>query len=218
MKNHRKSGFTLSEMAIAATIFSFVIGAPALLFLSVNRSYRNESFSSEMDRQARTILDAVSQQLKLSETGSFTPPVTANLIAPNSITSLDFAQVTGYVGGAAVFGNRERIEFQYTAADPDDGLDNDSDGLIDEGRVVRIENVGLPNQRTRVLGQWVRESLEGEIPNNFIDDNANGLVDEGGFALDVDGNRVNVWLTLERRMSDGTLVTHTARKTIALRN
>ena len=64
----------------------------------------------------------------------------------------------------------------------------------------------------------MRENLEGEIGNNLIDDNGNGLVDEAGLCFDLDGERLNIRLTLERRMGDGTLITHTAQRTIALRN
>jgi len=218
MKKVRQSGFTLSEMIISATIFSVVIGAPAALFINVNKAYRNETFKQEMDSQARRVLDAISARLKLSNPGTFSLPPAAAFIFPAFTNSFDFATVTGYVAGAPVPGMTEGFRLQYTAADPNDGLDNDSDGLIDEQRIVWVENVGSPNQRTRVIAHWVREDLEGEVPGNAIDDNANGLTDEGGLCFSVDGNRVIVWLTLERRMADGTLITHTASRTIALRN
>jgi prepilin-type N-terminal cleavage/methylation domain-containing protein len=218
MKQARQSGFTLSEMVISATIFSVVIGAPAALFINVNKAYRNETFNQDMDRQARRVLDDISARLKLSNLGQFSLPTAGNFLFPAFTNGFDFAAVTGYVAGAPVTGMTERFRLEYTAEDPNDGLDNDSDGLIDEQRIAWVENVGALNQRTRVIAHWVRESLEGEIPGNNIDDNANGLVDEGGLCFSVEGNRVNVWLTLERRMGDGTLITRTATKVIAMRN
>jgi len=234
VKHKRQSGFTLSEMVISATIFSVVIGAPAALFMNVNKAYRNETFNSELDRQARRALDEISERLRLSALSTFsspvapppplppppppalptTPPSYPN-VAPNSVSGFVFAEVIGYPPLPPI---PESFQLQYTAADPNDGLDNDSDGLIDEQRIVWIENVGLANQRTRVITEWVRENLEGEIGNNFIDDNGNGLVDEAGLCFDLDGERLNIRLTLERRMGDGTLITHTAQRTIALRN
>ena len=160
-------------MVISATIFSVVIGAPAALFMNVNKAYRNETFNSELDRQARRTLDEISERLRLSALSTFsspiapppplppppppalppTPPSYPN-VAPNSVSGFEFSEVTGYAGGAQLTASPESFQLQYTAADPNDGFDNDSDGVIDEQRIVWIENVGLANQRTRVITEW----------------------------------------------------------------
>ena len=43
----------------------------------------------------------------------------------------------------------------------DDGLDNNGNGLVDEGQVVWITDLGLPGQRAVVLCNWVSEALDG---------------------------------------------------------
>ena len=102
--------------------------------------------------------------------------------------------------------------------DPDDGLDNDGDQVVDEKRVNWIENFGLPGQRTHILCNGVRDALEGEVADNGIDDNANGLVDEEGLSITIDGERITIQLTLERQDSLGDHVQHTLRRVVALRN
>ena len=44
----------------------------------------------------------------------------------------------------------------------EDGVDNDGDGLVDEGRVVWIQNRGVLGERRAVLCNWVSETLLGE--------------------------------------------------------
>ena len=51
-----------------------------------------------------------------------------------------------------------------------------------------------------------------------MDDNGNGLVDESGLSFDIDKERMNIWLTLERQAADGAMLTRTIGRTIAFRN
>ena len=83
--------------------------------------------------------------------------------------------------------------------------------------MVRVDNAGTADERLTVLTHWVREYLEGEIPNGK-DDNGNGLVDEPGLCFDVIGEVWTIRLTLERRDSKNRSVMHTAQTSIKTRN
>jgi hypothetical protein len=120
-------------------------------------------------------------------------------MSPVAHSGVTYAEVTSVSPSTGVVTTRtNRIQFEYDPRDPNDGLDNDGDGVIDEGRVVLIQNFGGGAlQRTTVLGNGVREYLEGEIQNG-ADDNGNGLVDERGFCLTWNGVRMGVRVSLER--------------------
>ena len=63
----------------------------------------------------------------------------------------------------------------------------------------------------------VRPFLEGEQMNG-VDDNGNGLIDEKGLVFTLDGSRVTVRLTLERKSETGELITRTVETMITCRN
>jgi hypothetical protein len=67
------------------------------------------------------------------------------------------------------------------------------------------------------LVNWVRELLEGELPNG-LDDNGNGLIDESGLSFEIDGDTITIRLTLERFDAEGTLITRTVETAVTLKN
>ena len=140
-----------------------------------------------------------------------------SLSAPLSSSWLTFQVVVGMEDGVPVFGPPVRLEFELDPDETDDGLDNDGDGVADEGRAVLVRNAGLPGEVRVVLSHWVRELLQGEEANG-IDDNGNGLIDEPGLSFDVEGGSLNVRLSLERPDPDGRLITRTLATSVLFRN
>jgi len=96
-------------------------------------------------------------------------------------------------------------------------LDNNGNGLVDEGRLVLRRNPGAASEQVTVLLTGVAEFLEGEIGGNLIDDNGNGLVDEPGFCLVV-GGQITAHLTLLRPGPDGRVLARTMETSVAPRN
>jgi hypothetical protein len=138
-------------------------------------------------------------------------------LAPWGSSTLDFQCNEGYGAGGVVWSAPVRLSFDYDGADPDDGADNDSDGLVDEGAIVRRVNPGSADETSVVLVNWVRELLEGELPNG-LDDNGNGLIDESGLSFEIDGDTITIRLTLERFDAEGTLITRTVETAVTLKN
>jgi hypothetical protein len=205
---------TLLEVSLALAIFvTFATSA----FLSVStstESYRIEGASARLDRSARQAVKQVCERLRLADADSVTPPAT---LAPASTEWLEFQCSLGWVAGAA-FSPAERFVLEPDPDDPDDGADNDADGLVDERRLVWIEGFGTANERRSVLCTNVSEMLEGEIAANGADDNGNGLVDEAGFCLEFSGSEVVVRLTLEELDKLGNRIRRTVTRGVAARN
>jgi len=211
------SGMTLVEIVIGLTLFTAFATSAFLAIERSSHSYRTESVVARLDAQTREALDEASERLREADFDSVTPlPVAAT--APASASSIDFQRARGFVGGLVDWGPTERLAFEHDPTDADDGLDNDGDGLVDEGRLVWIENPGGGSELRTVLCSHVSESLEGELPGNGLDDNGNGLVDELGFCIDFAGSRAIVRITLEERDGDGSLIRQTSSRAVMSRN
>jgi hypothetical protein len=210
-------GMTLLELAIAGSLLAAFGGAAMLATDTAGKSFRTEVVSANLESAARNALGTITHQLRAAGAGEVPQSVVA---APGFTDTIDFRRVVGFddVADQVLWGDPERIEFEYDPGDPNDGIDNDDDGLVDEGRIVHFINPDTPDERRAVLCNWVSESLGRETPGNFIDDNGNGLLDESGFCVVFDGDRATIRMTLARRDKWGQLIDHTFVKSVTLRN
>jgi len=209
----RTAGVTLLELVIVLAMLGIVMGSVVTVIRGSTRACRVGSTSAHLEALVVRVLDRIEDRLRASARATITPA----LSAPFSSNRIDFQRTVGYAGGAVTWSPTERIGFQYRPGEIDNGKDDDGDGLIDDGRVVWTQNVGLANQTSTDWADGVSEYLQGEIQNN-LDDNRNGLVDECGLCFAVDATSVVVRLTLQDLSSDGVLLTKTAEKRIFFRN
>jgi len=210
-----RAGMTLIEVCISSVLIAAFSAAAVMVQQSVASATEMGQVVSALDSAAWRGLGRVSEHLRLARQGTLDP---VNIAAPFSTSRVDYQRVTGFQAGAPVLTNLESIRFEYSPDDPNDGIDNNGNGLIDEGRVVWVEDLGLPSEHTVTICKWVREFSEREVPGNGLDDNGNGLRDEAGFSIDYDGSRLNIRLSLERPVSAGLSVTRTVERTVRLRN
>ena len=210
----RRSGFSLVELAIAMTVTVALGGMLILALDSSMKAFRTGATATEVEATVAHAIDGIAERLKTSAVGMVAPTPPAGFFT----TQLDFQAVIGFQNDAAVWGPPERIFLEYSPGELDDGIDNDQNGLVDECRVVWVENPGTADERRIVLCNWVRETLEGEIPGNNADENGNGLDDEPGLCFDFDGNRVNIRLSIEQQSPEGFAIVRTLEKTISFRN
>jgi len=210
-----RAAFSLVELVLAVSILGLLLGMPLLLMRSADQLQDGRTSIAELEQRARRTLDTIAERLASSGTAAI--PQWGG--GPGIGTSVvDFQVAAGWTAGAPTWDPAERIQLAIDPADPDDGIDNDGDGLVDERRVVWIRDVGLPTQRTQVLCTQVQETLAGELPANGLDDNGNGLVDEPGLVFAFDTDRVIVRLSLEKRDGSGRRVVHVGQRTITFRN
>ena len=113
--------------------------------------------------------------------------------------------------------NQHRLAFEYDTGEVDDGVDNDGDGLADEGNLVLRRNDGLANEVRIVLCRGVAELFEGELANG-IDDNGNGVVDEAGFNVHRVGDVLTIRLTVQDALGQGVILTRSLETSSRLRN
>jgi prepilin-type N-terminal cleavage/methylation domain-containing protein len=209
----RRTGLTLLELMFSMTIFSVVVaGVYGLLFTGVD-TYGMGMTLTELERHTGRVLDQLADELSVSGKEKTSP----HPVPPTSSSSLLFAPSAGYAAGNTQWAPSRSVTLEYDPEDPNDGVDNNGNGMIDECVVVLRTDVGEPTERRIELTRWVPEYLEGEIPNG-LDDNGNGLVDERGLSFDLVGDVWTIRLSLERRDGKGRTLVHTVETSVTSRN
>ena len=212
-RQRRRAGFTLLEMVIVMSLLLILMAAGAMTAKHGNAAFRRNAANNSLDSKSARTLQRIVAAVRGASNGSLVPSPDP----PFGSATLDFQHAVGYAAGAVVWGPTIRVALELAPGEVDNGVDDNGDGLIDEGIVVRVENPGELNERRIVLARGVREFLEGETPNG-LDDNGNGLIDERGLSFDESRNLLTVWLSVERTGSEGEIMTRTLQTAIALRN
>lgn len=206
-----RAGYTLVEMLLAIGVLGLLFGSIGMIAKSSQDSMSAQSTNARLDARLRSGIAAITERLRDAGADRTSPQPAA----PFCTSSVGFACAESFEDGATTWGDAQRIEFQYSPTDPDDGVDNDGNGLIDDGRVVWIEDDGTPDARTHVLCRYVPELSSGE-EDNGLDDDGNGLIDEPGLAIAFDGRCCTVQLTISARDHTGRVYTKTATRSVAL--
>lgn len=208
-----RSGFTLYEVVITVGLLGVVFAATGMVSQSTSDLASFSGEKSRTETRARRALDRVVEELAMAGRTMLAP----DPAAPGWTSDLDFQCVTGTVGGAPVWGLLTTLRWEREPTELADGQDNDGDGLVDEGRVVLVRDVGGANEQTIVLCNGVAEFAEGETAA-IGDENGNGLEDENGFSLQRDGELMTVRLTLQEQVEQGQVITTSVRTSFRLRN
>lgn len=207
----RRAGFTLVELAVAVALFLLLMSSAIVAARGGMDAFRSSQDLSDLETRARRALDRAVFEL-LAVGGSELAP---NPVGDFGADALEFRQAVGLAGTAPVWGDLCSLSFVPAPGDADDGLDNDGNGLVDDGQLVLVRDVGGNEQRI-VLCSGVRELAEGEVPNG-ADDNGNGVIDEAGFNVHRVGDVLFVRLTLEAAVPTGSIV-RTLETSIRIRN
>ena len=210
--NKEVRGALLVEAVIGTGLLALLAGLAGMASNAVRGSYRAEFAFSELDGLASVAGEVVTERLRTIDVTSVLPAPAAGTFS----NWINFQRVD--IPGTLTPSPPESLLFEPEPSDPTDGIDNDGDGLVDEGRLVWILNPGQPGERRRILTGSVAANLEGELPGNLIDDNNNGLVDEPGVCFEFQSRRIIFHLTLEQRGTEGFTFTRTIQHTIAPRN
>lgn len=211
----RKNGFTLMEVMIAVAIAGTLFAAVFSLLGSGTDTYELGTSMAELESEARRVVERIADEVMSTGVAKLNP----SPIPPLGSFTLTFQKCTGYdlATYSTLWGTQTKIEFQYDPSDPNEGQDNNHNGVVDEGVIVCTYNVGLPTQQVVDLGRNVREYLEGETFNG-LDDNGNGLNDERGLSFELVGETLTIRLTLERLDPKGQVMTRTVSTSVKLRN
>lgn len=214
MRENKKRGMTLLEVAISVTILTAVTAGALRMAESTTKAIGTGTAASDLDFRAQTALSRLGELVRTSSRTSLTPalPVAPPLTVETS--DITYSRVTGIddVALAPIWGLPEQLLLEQSPLDPADGIDNDGNGVVDDCRVVWIEDPAGANRR-RIIVRDVAPLLDGEIAGNGADDNGNGLVDERGLSFDMEGSKITVRLELERPDPDGVV-----RRTVKVAN
>ena len=213
--NHRRiAGFTLIEILLSVGVMGIILAA--LAQVQVQSSAQSKSLQARVtaESRARRTLDRVADEL----TG-----VGHSLIFPDpssvfGTSALTYQRASGVSGaGVVTWGTPSRLDLQVDPRELDNGLDDDSDGLVDEQRLVFTRNFGLPNAQSVVLCTGIPELVQGELVNG-IDDNGNGVVNEAGFNIQRIGDLLTVRLTVQQPFGKHQVATVSLETSIVLHN
>lgn len=213
-RQHR-SGFTLVEMLIAVGVLGLLLSSLALMSLTGRDAYRTSQTSLDVETRTRRAIARVLDTLAPASAVSMEDD---DPTAPEGASRLRFTPVVDIdAAGQPILGDPVRLDYAMDPGELDDGIDNDGDGLVDEGRLTLTRDEGTPQERTIVVCHNVAELLEGET-FDAADNNGNGMVDEAGFVLRRDNALVTIWLTVQALNGNGEVVQRTVRTSLRLRN
>ena len=209
----RKGGLTLLEVVLAVSILVLIGGSIYVATDSLSSAFRTGTSLAALDAQGHDGISEVGTILEKAVPTTLLPPSSAA-----GTSAIDFQRATGFTDGEVDLGIVERIVLEQSPTDPADGLDNDGNGLVDEGQLVWIELPGQPGQRRHLLLRGVAAAAEDEVAGNGLDDNGNGIVDEPGFSLVYDDRTITIRLTVERTATPGRATQRTFERTVAYLN
>lgn len=210
-QRHDGAGFTLVEMLVSMTVLAVVVGSVLFSLSRASGVYGETQTRDILNANAHRALEFVARQFMDAGRGEFVP------LDPDCASDITYRRADGYDGAATTFGPVMRFAFQLDEEELDDGLDNNQNGLVDEGVILWVEDVGGPNERGVVRARGVSRLTEGELPNG-VDDNGNGVADEAGFHFEIAGDVLTVRVTMERLDASGRLLTKTVQTSVNVRN
>lgn len=206
-RRRRQSGFSVMEMAIAASGTVVLFGIVAIGTQRAFGTYQGTVSATEVERNANAAMDRMVSLL--ADAGLTT--IADDLSAPTGASGFTFQVRKGYASGAITWSPATTLSWESDPNDPRDDVDNDGDGLVDEGRVMVSDANGLQ----AVICNNVTEYLDGETADTG-DQNANGLEDEQGLSFVLEENRLTIRLTLAKVGADGETVTRSAESVLRL--
>jgi type II secretory pathway pseudopilin PulG len=208
-----RAGFTVIEMCVATCMLSIVLGAAMMVSASASHVSSYATMQNEVQAHARRAIDRIAAELANAGVGQLAPDPGA--LGTSSFT---FRCNTGIdAAGNSTWGTLSNLELVSDPSDPDDGVDNNGNGLVDERCLQLTRDFGGPNQLTTILCRNVTELAASETANG-ADDNGNGLIDEPGFIVTRGNDLLTLRLTIEERSPDGRVARTEVETSLTLRN
>jgi len=208
----RRAGFSLLELSMAVSLFALVMGSALTLVLDGRDLARASQQRAGVSRKAQAALDRALVELR-EASDTVNPDPSGATGADN----LQFQVPQSVNGSVVTWSGARQLRFENDPADPFGGGDEDSDGLVDEGRLVFVRDVGALNERRVVLATNVPRRDPDELVNN-ADDDGDGVSDEGGFNVQRVGGVFTLRLVVSEPGAGGNRQIGRAEASLVLRN
>lgn len=194
-------GFTLLEVMIASAIFTVVMGAALQLLVVGSRTISTLDAFAQAEIQARNHMETMAKEIRQSGLMSTDWSVAADG------SSITFNKCLGSNGFTAYWS--PAITYSLTAAPGEalgDGIDNNNNGLTDEGMLTRVE---APDATPAFLNY-----APGQPTVSY-----EGMILQGDLRFALGGRRVTIDLAVSRFISEGGAVGSGNQQTsVGLRN
>jgi hypothetical protein len=204
-----KAGFSLVEVAVATAILVAISGLVMGSVSSAESVGRIAAYRAGLRTQARTAVERIARLLRDSGPSMISFP-SGGGAAPLGASSISFRRATAWSVTAAAVVPSAPYAIAWVPAPGEidgDGIDNEGDGLIDDGVIQVTEPDAAGNPHTYTLATGCPKLAQGEgqdvgLTANGVDDNGNGLIDECGLSFDLAGSTLNIRISLARRGPD----------------
>lgn len=206
-------GFTLIEVLIGTLLLSGLLLVAGLATDRTLGMFRQRRAAQEVSAQAYRLLQRVSAEFAFARRGNLDPEPSSDL----GSSTLSYQRCEGALAGVAQWSTVRTLRWELETGEVDDGLDNNSNGLVDEGALVWIENLGLPGETRVVWGHRLCEFVPGEEFNGD-DDNGNGQIDERGLSFWLNGDLLTIRVATQGLGPEQNTITRTAETTVLIRN
>ncbi|MCA9319374.1 MAG: hypothetical protein KDB53_01500, partial [Planctomycetes bacterium] len=134
-----QSGLTLLEVMIVLLGMTAVLkGVHSVVMSTAGVSRTTQEFSI-LNRKANGLIEKIVEHLYQADSSEVT-------VGPNG-DRITFRCVASIAGGVVILDDPSIIELVADPRDPNDGLDNDGDGMIDEGQVVLRTRAGMVDEQ-----------------------------------------------------------------------
>ncbi|MBI3273407.1 MAG: prepilin-type N-terminal cleavage/methylation domain-containing protein [Planctomycetes bacterium] len=185
----RPTGFTLLELVVALAILLVLLGAAIQVTLQGQAGYETDTLALTLEGDGRRVIDQIAHEVRQAAASTLVPAT------PAASTSLSFKMNTGYGASGVQLGPLFAYAFALESGEFDNGLDDNRNGLTDEGVVTRQVAGGVPV----TIARYVRK---------------NGLT----FTWNAATSTLQLALVLERLDSRGQLLSRTVKTSVKLRN
>jgi len=191
-----RRGMTLIEVMISVSIMALVGVSLQTVVSVISNSYTSGIRRMALDTKGGRSMVELIETLRMAERSS----LSALPAPPFSATVVTFRRTDRIQDGVTEWIDPERILYDPVA-----------------GEVRWIEHPGLADELVTLRCRGVAPLLEGEIANG-LDDNGNGLRDEPGFCLVLEGDVLTARLTLQGTDAKGRVTQRSWTRSIECRN
>ena len=124
-----RAGFTLLELALALLLVTIISLSVGETFLKFSHAFSSLTKLSYVTTRGTVVMDRIISEMVSGRFATLDPPI------PQQSAWIRFERVVDVVDGSPVYGDPVQIDLVPMESSINDGVDNNGNGLIDEGGI-----------------------------------------------------------------------------------